>query len=294
MSRSSSSLLAGWRHAVVDPAEVLPEPESGFNVGVSVSNSADLARLGLTETHLRMALGEVARATLIARGVLSYGGHLRSDGYTAFLVHECERYRSRDRPFTGYLPWSVHRALSSAELAGPRKDIGLLGRYVFLDPEGTPIDDPEQGRGEEGERVDAATTARSLTAARAHMTAQTDARLVLGGQRAGFQGRMPGVVEEAILSIRAGKPIFVAGGFGGAAGDIARTLDLDPDGWLSLPNRATDADLTELSAAAADAEWDPITNGLSVEQNRQLAVSYRASEIASLVVLGLTNLRRTT
>jgi hypothetical protein len=279
---------------VAEPPQSLPKPEPRFNLGVSVSNSADLARLGLTETHLRMALGEIARAILVANGELSYGGHLRSDGYTAFLVHECERYRSRDRPFTGYLPWSVHRALSIDELAEHRKAIGLLGRYVFLDPDGAPIDDPAQGRGVDGERVDAATAAQSLTAARLHMTAKTDGRIVLGGQQEGFQGRMPGVVEEVILSMQAKKPIFVAGGFGGAAGDIASTLGLDPDGWLGLSDRGTDPDLTELAATAVDTGWDPTTNGLTLEQNRQLAVSYRASEIASFVVVGLTNLRRTT
>jgi len=279
---------------VVEPPESLPKPEPRFNLGVSVSDSADLARLGLTETHLQMALGEIARAILVANGELSYGGHLRADGYTAFLVHECEKYRSRDRPFTGYLPWSVHRALSIETLAEHRKAIALLGQYVFLDPDGAPIDDPAQGRGADGERVDAATTIQSLTAARMHMTTKTDSRLVLGGQRAGFQGRMPGVVEEVILAMRARKPIFVAGGFGGAAGDIANTLGLDPDGWLGLPDRATDPDLTELAATAADTRWDPRTNGLTLQQNRQLAVSYRASEIASLVVVGLTNLQRTT
>lgn len=276
------------------PPQTLPQPEPRFNLGVSVSDSPDLARLGLTETHLRMALGEVARAILVADGALSYGGHLRADGYTAFLVRECERYRSRDRPFTGYLPWSVHRALPTDTLIEQRRTIGLLGRYVFLDPDGAPIDDPTRGRGSDGEELDPATTAHSLTAARMHMTAKTDGRLVLGGQRKGFQGRMPGVVEEVILAMRAEKPIFVAGGFGGAAGDIARTLTLDPEEWLGLPDRATDLDLTELAATAADVRWDPTSNGLSVEQNRQLAISYRASEIASLVVVGLTNLRRTT
>ena len=279
---------------MAEPPQSLQKPEPGFNLGVSVSNSADLARLGLTETHLRMALGEIARAILVANGELSYGGHLRADGYTVFLVHECEKYRSRDRPFTGYLPWSVHRSLSINELAEHRKAIGLLGRYVFLDPDGTPLDDPTAGRGPDGERIDSAVTALSLTAARLHMTEKTDGRVVLGGQRTGFQGRMPGVVEEIILSMRAGKPIYIAGGFGGAAGDIAGTLGLDPDGWLGLPDRGSDPDLIELAATAADTGWDPRTNGLTLEQNLQLAISYRASEIASLVIVGLTNLRRTT
>jgi hypothetical protein len=256
-----------------------------------VSNSPDLARLGLTETHLRMALGEIARAILVADGGLSYGGHLRADGYTAFLVHECEKYRSRNRPFTGCLPWSVHRALSAPELNQHRSSIGLLGRYVFLDPEGTPLDDPTEGRGSDGERVDAATTADSLTAARRYMAEITDGRIVLGGQRSAFQGRMPGVVEEIILSMRAGQPTYVAGGFGGAAGDIAHTLGLDPDGWLGIPDRSSDPDLSELASTADETSWDPTNNGLTLKQNRQLAVSYRASEIASLLIVGLTNLR---
>ena len=241
-----------------------------------------------------MALGEIARAILVANGELSYGGHLRADGYTAFLVHECEKYRSKNRPFTGYLPWSVHRTLSLDSLAEHRIAIGLLSQYVFLDPDGTPIDDLAKGRGAEGEEVDSVTTIQSLTAARLHMTTRSDGRLVLGGQRSRFEGRMPGVVKEVILAMRARKPIFVAGGFGGAAGDIATTLGLDPDGWLGLPNRGTDPDLTELATTAADTSWDPLTNGLTLEQNRQLAVSYRASEIATLVVVGLSNLRGTT
>jgi hypothetical protein len=105
---------------------------------------------------------------------------------------------------------------------------------------------------------------------------------------------MPGVIEEVILSMRARKPIFVAGGFGGAAGDMAVALGLDPDEWLGLPNRNTDQALSELTTTAAETGWDPTANGLTLEQNRQLAVSYRASEIASLVIVGLTNLRDST
>ena len=265
-------------------------PSPGFTLGVSVSDSPDLARLGLTETHLRMALGEVAQATLIAKGRLSYGGHLRDDGYTAFLVHECERYGSRDRPFTGHIPWSVHRRLSVQDITRYCREIGLYGAYVFLGPDGEPIEDPTADRDPDAMEVGRNEAADSLTAARHHFTDTCDARLVLGGQRAGYQGHMPGVVEETILAIRAGQPVFVAGGFGGAAGDIARVLDLDPDNWLGLPSEADRPDLGELAQAVADTGWSPEANGLTLKQNRQLAVSYRASEIASLVIYGLRNL----
>lgn len=275
---------------MADEPQTLAEPTAGFTLGISISDSPDLARLGLTETHIRMALGEVAQATLIAKGRLSYGGHLRDDGYTAFLVHECEKYGSRDRPFTGHIPWPVHRRLTVDQINAHRKAIGLYGSYVFLDPDGQPIEDPTTDRDSGVQEVGDRETADSLTAARHHLTASCDARLVLGGQRTGYQGHMPGVVEETILAIRAGQPVFVAGGFGGAAGDIARVLGLDPENWLGLPDGTDRPDLRELASTIEESGWSPVENGLSVEQNQQLAVSYRASEVASMVIHGLTNL----
>lgn len=274
---------------MADEPQILPEPAPGFTLGVSVSDSADLPRLGLTETHIRMALGEVARATLIAKGRLSYGGHLRSDGYTAFLVHECEKYGARDRPLTGYIPWPVHRRLTVDEINAHRRAIGLYGTYVFLGPDGHPIEDPTADRDPEAQEVGDREAADSLTAARRHLTATCDGRVVLGGQRDGFRGHMPGVVEETILAIRSKQPVFVAGGFGGAAGDIARVVGLDPDDWLRLPDGSDRPDLRQLVSAVKESAWSPTDNGLTIEQNQQLAISYRASEVASLVIHGLTN-----
>ena len=269
----------------------LPEPEPGFNLGVSVSGSADLARLGLTEMHLRMALGEVTRATLIAGGRITYGGHLDPAGYTPFLIHECEKYGARNRPFIGCIPLSVHAALTAADIADLRRDLGLLGRYIYLNADGDVIANPESDR-VPGQIVDGATTVRALTGLRSYMTANTDGRILLGGKRTGYEGRMPGVIEELIMSIQAGKPVFVAGGFGGASADAVNALNLDPDKWLALPDRAGDHDLAELIEMATRVGWDPRSNGLTLDQNQQLAISYRASEIASLVVIGLSNLRR--
>lgn len=276
---------------VVDqPPQTLPKPAPGFTLGVSVSDSPDLARLGLTDSHLHIALGEIAQATLLAEGRLSYGGHLRDDGYTAFLVHECERYGSRNRPFTGHIPWPVHRRLTVDDINRYRREIGLFGSYVFLDRDGQPLEDPTAGRDREAMDVGDREAADSLSAARRHLTDTCDARLVVGGRRTGHQGHMPGVVEETILAIRAGQPVFIAGGFGGAAGDIARTLGFDPDNWLGLPDNTARPDLRELADTVDRSAWTPESNGLTVEQNQQLAISYRASEIASLVVHGLRKL----
>ncbi len=238
-----------------------------------------------------MALGEVAQAVLIAKGRLSYGGHLRDDGFTAFLVHECERYGSRDRPFTGQIPWPVHRQLTFDQITALRRSLGLYGTYVFLDRTGQPIADPIADRDSAAHDVSETEAADSFTAARHYFTATCDARLIIGGQRAGFQDHMPGIVEEAILAIRAGQPLYVSGGCGGAAGDVARVLGFDPDNWLGSPDYAARSDLRDLANAVEESGWVAASNGLAVEQNRQLATSYRASQVASLVIHGLINVR---
>jgi hypothetical protein len=54
--------------------------------------------------------------------------------------------------------------------------------------------------------------ARSLTHMRTEITKRTHARVVLGGKPHTFFGIMPGIVEEALLTIRQDKPLYVLGG----------------------------------------------------------------------------------
>ena len=270
----------------------LPEVSRGLNVGISVSRSEDLARLGLTETHVRMALGEIARAVLVADGRLTYGGHLRDDGYTLFLVREIERFGRRNRPFTGYVPYSEHRRMSLEQINERIEDISVLGMYIFLDADGGQID-PAAERPSEPAPVDERTERLALSAAREAMSGVIDGRVALGGQRKNFRGRMPGVIEETILAVRAGKPVYIAGGYGGAAGDMAVALASDRDNWLGL-DVTGNPHLDELRDVVAEQGWVATANGLTQEENQRLAITYRASEIASLIVTGLSRLTNTT
>jgi hypothetical protein len=55
------------------------------------------------------------------------------------------------------------------------------------------------------------------------------ARVMLGGKVNGYSGFMPGLFEEALASLERTSPLYVLGGFGGAAEAIACAL-LDPPG----------------------------------------------------------------
>lgn len=64
----------------------------------------------------------------------------------------------------------------------------------------------------------------SFTAMRTQMARSCDVRVQLGGRKTDFSGPISGLCEEALLTIAAGKPLYVLGGFGGASRDIAIEL----------------------------------------------------------------------
>jgi len=53
------------------------------------------------------------------------------------------------------------------------------------------------------------------------------ARIVLGGKVRQYSGFMPGIFEEALLSLETGSPLYLLGGFGGAAEVLAEALLAD-------------------------------------------------------------------
>lgn len=277
------------------PSEVL----HGARFAISVSESPDLDRLGLLEIHFRLTLGEIARCVLVSGGTLAYGGHLRRDSYTTFLIQELEKYGRRDSPLLICLAWQEHRELKLSELDARRDELGLLGHIVCLDPDGSEMD-PARDRDEAAQSVaDTALRRRALTGMRRYMATRTHGRVLLGGKRSGFQGEIPGLMEEALISLEHAHPIYLAGGFGGVTADIAQALGIDDGAWLPplaeapQPDPRWDDGCNRLVAHAAQPAWAGLKNGLSDDENRRLAASHRPSDIAALVSLGLGRLRNT-
>lgn len=260
---------------------------SDLRIGVSVSESPSLPRLGLSEKHLELALGEVARVVLRSENNLVYGGHLREGGYTSFLLSEVERYgRRTDSPLQLVVGWSEHRRMTLSDLRRHRESLQLFGDITYLDEQGSEIA-PEHNRGEDAETVDDA--ALGLTMLRTRLTDWTDARVLIGGKLEGFMGAMPGIVEEAALAVAAGQPVYLAGGFGGATGMLAAAA-FDINSLIGWEGNDVPAE-TVNHARAAVATGLP-NNGLSLEQNRRLAMTYRPSEVAWLVATGLQQIAR--
>jgi hypothetical protein len=154
--------------------------------------------------------------------------------------------------------------------------------------------------------------ARGLTTMRLCITEHSQARLVIGGRMEGFSGLLPGVVEEAWLSLTQKRPLYLVGGFGGAARAVADLLlgqqrpEFTED-WARahLPDYDAVIDLYEqqgvevhtlmqlgadITALAQAGLAKALNNGLTETENRELMGSTNAQRIATLVLTGLGRL----
>ena len=266
-----------------------PNALSGKRVAVSASPSEDLARLGLTEEHFRLVLAEVARIALTLGGGLQYCGHLAPEGYTSFLLDEVQRYGRRDDPVSVLLAWSVHRTVPLGEIRSASDQLGLLGTIRCLDVDGSDIS-CGQDRGEEPPGLDV-DPGESLTSMRRRAASESHGRILVGGRRTGYQGRMPGVVEEALYALEGGAPLYIAGGFGGAAYDILRVVEPSATEWFPADvheDPGLTSGLESLRSLVDGRSWAALHNGLSPRQNGILAATHRPSDIAALVALGMS------
>jgi hypothetical protein len=117
------------------------------------------------------------------------------------------------------------------------------------------------------------------------------ARILMSGKTKDFHGRMPGILEEAMVALALRQPIYVLGGFGGGAAVLGELLGLArefttqeqqlgkpipaaerhlfaPPGFPDLPLTHEEALSWLAGHAIGGPRWPD--NGLSVEENRAL------------------------
>lgn len=181
----------------------------------------------LNPDHLVRLSQDLARHLLARASTLIYGGDLRRDGFTEFVLNEAAILKGRicgELPkVENHLAWPLY--ISDADIVSWRSryshvmetkehqipnDVATdLDSNFFLPP-----DSPENSY----------IWSRCLTEMREKSTNFSTARICAGGKRYGYKGKMPGVLEEVILAIESQKPLFLLGGFGGIVADICQLI----------------------------------------------------------------------
>lgn len=123
------------------------------------------------------------------------------------------------------------------------------------------------------------------------MREATQARVVLGGRVAGYKGTMPGIAEEALLSLQKRQPLFLLGGFGGCTRDIAETLGLVEPWAGSRPDWPGRQKFAAFSSDTGSRDASTyLSNGLSEDENATLARTPHIDQATILVMRGLHRL----
>jgi hypothetical protein len=214
---------------------------------------------------------------------------------------------AREPLLINLVPWPDGPALSESE-RDFLSDV-LRIEQIGLPPALTGEAEEKLGSSVEGK---AYLRARALTELRRKLTERCTARICLGGKTRGYQGRLPGIVEEALLALEANQPVYLSAIFGGATADTINALSGEPmpvDAWEPADGFAaafvTLANQTE--PGEPDAMLDPAgvwqrlsamgigtlcrDNGLSADENERLFRAQSASEVIDWLVVGLTRLR---
>ena len=256
----------------------------GKTIGISISETSDMAIFGLGREHLDDAMAEIAAHLLACGAHLSYGGDLREGGFTELLFEIVNRHRSNINSeqilVRNYMAWPVHATMTAVEKGRRKSVLDGIADLIFLSPAGdeeytastTPVTTS----------ITAADWSHGLTAMRHTMSLSIDARVVLGGRTSNFMGRLPGIAEEALFQLESRAPLFLLGGFGGCALDLARTIgltDFDP----TAPDWSGREYFKRFKA-------NDLNNGLTEIENRQLAKTAHVDEAIALMLRGLMRL----
>lgn len=224
----------------------MARPTHVSRIAVSISESEDIAHYGLSAAQGATLSDEVHLYLLLAGLKIVYGGALKGgmaagSNFTLRLFDLVRSYSQlaesinasplRDA-ILNVAPWPLRLGYGDAEWSlfsdatgsiakyedGPRPaELTLTDDAIFHHTGGTwklPSDTPLRRYA----------WARGLTLLRETITSVSQARLVIGGKLANFSGVIPGVIEEAYLSLKGGSPLYLIGGFGGAARAVCDQL----------------------------------------------------------------------
>lgn len=258
-------------------------------VGISVSPCADAAKMGYDARQINRIVIRLAQYWLDRNMCVVFGHDWRDDGVMRAIAEfaikvaagargfeqTSDRFLSRQRD--GYEKLRMlnvvptgRNSLSKAALDTQRESGGILKVLTVNDAiESLNIRKMELAGQHLSENMESQ-RAEELTILRRCITALLDpgCRICLGGKTSGFQGKEPGVIEEAKLAIELGKPLYLLGGFGGAT---------------RLWGESNSNDCTRY--------WQA-NNGLSKKEKLELFESTDIEYSLLLISTGIENIRR--
>lgn len=277
-------------------------------IAISVSINEDLNLLGFSEQHLNDISIEVARYIIANGGIALYGGDLRINGFTYYFSELANFYKKNDdssiRFINYFAPPNFKQLDRNALIEFKAKQIGVekvsSGEHVIFD-ENTKYNPNLVIE-------DRYIYAECYKQMRIQMAKDSVARILVGGKSTKYLGYIPGVIEEALLTLREMKPIYLVGGFGGATLHLINlikgkeVIELTNESQYNssflkdfeefVKDKCEYSDFKNLKVEFQKYDLDKLSelNKLSVEENEILFSSKNIHEIVFLIMKGLRSI----
>jgi hypothetical protein len=224
-----------------------------FRIQLSLSVPPDHLKLAIPAREFDRAMLTVCMTLVRAGATVVYGGDLRPDGFTFKIFrHLARAYADQGTvPFVHVLNQPSLSRLSYDLLAQAlRERRGTCQTYLGAEGQFIPIrlgdDEIVVGDRKQPTIIDDNTsyetwasklTSKSIseasTDARKTVAKFVDASVLIGGKMGleeidgdRYVGKMPGIIEEALLMLESKKPVIPLGAYGGATRDLAIALGL--------------------------------------------------------------------
>lgn len=287
-----------------------------LKIGISISEVVDegYSDLHLHLDHLYRLAQDLARHLLARSATLLYGGDLRPDGFTEFILDEAkilkERMSDAKPVVENHLAWPLyvpdeeitewratyHDVMSTIEHDIPSDIADMVNEKVFLN-----ANSPE----------DYYIWSRCLSEMRKSSIFSSHVRICAGGKTSGYKGKMPGVLEEIVFAINAGKPLYLLGAFGGVVGDVCKVIlgsetpDTFTESWQVSENEKYEEVQAIARSHGQDSDYRLIVDnirsvslielsnqcGLNEAEYRRLMASPFIDECIHLIIKGLKHKR---
>jgi hypothetical protein len=209
---------------------------AGCAVNLSISESDDSSKLGFPDWQVNRVTVQVVAALFGQGATLVFGHDWRDDGVMEAVCGFAQQVQSPvpipaeeaessgDPMLRNILPWPDTPFLAKDRLES-------LGSVLKIEQAGLPVQlaqVAEQAKATPKSNLYMYVRARGLTFLRYRLNDICNARLCIGGRLSKFQGRYPGVIEEAILAFRSDKPLYLIGLLGGAVKQLGEALEGKP------------------------------------------------------------------
>jgi len=299
---------------VSTPIEILAASIKNLNIGLSISEPSYMNDVQefFEKKRLKKLSQDIARYLLVSGSSLLYGGDLRDDGFTRFILNEASalKYLCPSAPIkvVNFVAWPIfldekynysevaseYLDVAETELIQPAESIkAFVNEKEFL----AYNNDPKNHL----------FWSESLTYMRKELIKRTNARIIVGGKYYGYKGSMPGLLEEFALSVEREIPIYLLGGFGGITELICKSIEegkideiltlewqLNDDKVVKLFNEAYKyrLDYREKYKSIFDLlKIENLRNGLTMDENLKLFKTRYTEEALLLILTGLSRLK---